>query len=93
MKVDRVGIKTLSILKKEQEQSRKAVKKLSEEQHLAQYIKNTARSMLPDFSKYRLSVNSADGVNPSESLKYQISKLEYSDSVWAPWSFPRRNNK
>ncbi len=90
MNIDKVGARTLSSLRKEQEQVRKTAKKMSEEQRLSQYIKNTARSMLPDFSKYRLSVNSADEFVPSEALKYQISKLEYSDSVWAPWSIPGR---
>lgn len=92
MQVDKIGAKTLSLLKREQEVARKNAKKIAEEQRFEQYIKSTAQSILPKFSKYQLKVNSGDSFNPSESLKYQISKLEYSDSVWAPWSFPSRKN-
>lgn len=93
MNVSRISAKTLSTLRKEQIRNIKLTNKLSEEQRLDQYIKNTAKSIIPDF-KYRLNLNIGDSSNSMDTSKYKISTLEYSESVWAPWSnLNKKNNK
>ncbi len=95
MNIDKVGVKTLSALRKSQEQSRRAAKKIAEEQQLNQYIKNAAKSILADFPQLKLnvSVNRGDEFVSTDVLKAKTSLLDFADSIWAPWSYPGKVSK
>lgn len=83
MKIQKV---TLGALKKAKASELKYKKKLQEEARLSEYVRNAARSVLPDI-KFLPKVNkhNSDSFTISEYIQTINGNISCENSIWAPW--------
>ena len=84
--VQKISRNTLKGLLKQKQQEMRAAQAAAAEARLKRMIKSTAKSVFPYGNLYLQVGNECDVFVAKNCAREYHSRLDFSDSVWAPWS-------